>query len=224
MPVPGDEATSVAVSQAAESVSVKTPEPAPEPVVNDDGPVSDDQVAMDDQPSAPLPVLYEEAGLPVDELDTAADSEAAATEDTVVASAAAKQEIVVTMTEEPVIPVDEALANLEPDYRQWLGAKLEQSRSWLDSDDRQKLSIQVLVRKKSAARELVYYLRNEWPLDISQTYLYEVEIEGRSLYRVFYREFDSLNQAQSEIELLPDSVKVNSPYVHSVSRMRRALL
>ena len=80
------------------------------------------------------------------------------------------------------------------------------------------------MRKKSAARELVYYLRNEWPLDISRTYLYEVDIEGRSIYRVFYSEFDSVNQAMAEIDLLPDSVKSNLPYVHSVSRMRRALL
>ena len=121
-------------------------------------------------------------------------------------------------------PVEQEAAQPGPGYRDWLNAKLEVSRLWLDSADRRKLSIQVMMRKKSAARELVYYLRNEWPLDISQTHLYEVEIGGRKVYRVFYSEFDSLNQAQTEIDLLPDSVKVNSPYVHSVNRMRRALL
>jgi septal ring-binding cell division protein DamX len=81
-----------------------------------------------------------------------------------------------------------------------------------------------MMRKKAAARELVYYLRNEWPLDISQTYVYEVKSEKRSIYRVFYGEFDSLKQARAQIDKLPGVVKLNSPYVHSVDRMRRALL
>ena len=111
-----------------------------------------------------------------------------------------------------------------PDYHQWLTEKLELSRQWLGNPDRRDLSIQVMMRKKSAARELVYYLRSEWPLDILQTYIYEVKIEDRAIYRVFYSEFDSLEQARAEIDLLPDSVKVNAPYVHSVYRMRQALL
>jgi len=117
-----------------------------------------------------------------------------------------------------------AAAAASPEYRQWLAEKLALSLQWLGSPDRRELSIQVMMRKKSAARELVYYLRNEWPLDISQTYIYEVEIEGRPIYRVFYSEFDSLQQARAQIDLLPDSVKINAPYVHSVNRMRQALL
>jgi type II secretory pathway predicted ATPase ExeA len=111
-----------------------------------------------------------------------------------------------------------------PDYHQWLTEKLELSRQWLGSPDRRKFSVQVMMRKKAAARELVYYLRNEWPLDISQTYVYEVKSEKRSIYRVFYGEFDSLKQARAQIDKLPGVVKLNSPYVHSVDRMRRALL
>jgi len=111
-----------------------------------------------------------------------------------------------------------------PDYHQWLTEKLELSRQWLSSPDGRGLSIQVMMRKKSAARELVYYLRNEWPLDISQTYIYEVTIEGRPIYRIFYGEFDSLKKARVQIEKLPDVVKLNSPYVLSVNRMRQALL
>jgi type II secretory pathway predicted ATPase ExeA/septal ring-binding cell division protein DamX len=111
-----------------------------------------------------------------------------------------------------------------PEYRQWLEKKLELSRQWLSSPERRESSIQVMMRKKSAARELVYYLRNDWPLDISQTYIYEVKIDGRPIYRVFYSEFDSLQKARDQISLLPDSVKLNSPYVHSITRMRQALL
>ena len=111
-----------------------------------------------------------------------------------------------------------------PDYHQWLIEKLELSRQWLSSPERRELSIQVMTRKKTAAPELVYYLRNEWPLDILQTYIYEVTIEGRPVYRVFYGEFESLKKARAQIEKFPDVVKLNSPYVHSVSRMRQALL
>jgi MSHA biogenesis protein MshM len=107
---------------------------------------------------------------------------------------------------------------------QWLNDKLEYSQQWLSQVARGKMSIQVMVRNKSAARELVYYLRNEWPLDLSKTYLYEVEIEERTIYRVFYSEYDSLTEARVQIERLPESIKVNSPYVHSVHRMRTALL
>jgi type II secretory pathway predicted ATPase ExeA len=114
--------------------------------------------------------------------------------------------------------------SLTEDYNQWLNAKLQQSLNWLSQADRDKVSIQVLMRSKSAARELVYYLRNDWPLDLSKTYLYEVNTEERSIYRVFYSEFDSLTQGKNQLEQLPESVKVNSPYLHSVYRMQNALL
>jgi len=119
---------------------------------------------------------------------------------------------------------EQTVAGAPADYQQWLDSKLEQSEQWLSRVGNDKMSIQVMMRNKSAARDLVYYLRNEWPLDISQTYLYEVVIEGRSIYRVFYSEYDSLSQARAQIETLPQSIKVNSPYVHSVYRMRQALL
>jgi type II secretory pathway predicted ATPase ExeA len=114
--------------------------------------------------------------------------------------------------------------SLTADYNQWLNAKLRESLDWLGKADRDKVSIQVLMRSKSAARELVYYLRNEWPLDLSKTYLYEVSTEDRSIYRVFYSEFDSLSLGRRQLEQLPESVKINSPYLHSVYRMQKALL
>jgi hypothetical protein len=110
------------------------------------------------------------------------------------------------------------------DYQRWLDAKLEESRTWLANLDSRKVSIQVMMRKKSAARELVYYLLNDWPLELSKTYLYEVNLEDRSIYRVFYDEFDSLAQGRQQLEQLPETVKNNSPYLHSVYRMQKALL
>ena len=114
--------------------------------------------------------------------------------------------------------------SLTVDYNQWLHAKLRESRDWLSKADRDKVSIQVLVRSKSAVRELVYYLRNDWPLDISKTYLYEVSTGDRNIYRVFYSEFDTLSIGRNQLDQLPESVKSNSPYLHSVYRMQKALL
>lgn len=113
---------------------------------------------------------------------------------------------------------------LTADYNKWLNAKLQESRDWLSNANRDNVSIQVLMRSGSAARELVYYLRNEWPLDLSETYLYEVNTETRSIYRVFYSEFGSLSVGRNQLERLPESVKKNSPYLHSIYRMQKALL
>ena len=114
--------------------------------------------------------------------------------------------------------------SLTGDYRQWLNAKLEQSKQWLSAAAGRGMSIQVMMRSKNAAPELVYYLRNEWPLDITSTYVYEYTVDDRSIYRVFYGEYGSLAQARTEIERLPESVKINSPYVHSLHRMQKTLL
>ncbi len=109
-------------------------------------------------------------------------------------------------------------------YQQWLDVKLQKSREWLSNAQRDKVSIQVLMSKKSKVRELVKYLQNEWPLNIDKTYLYEVEVKSQNIYRVFYDEFESVAQGRQEIQRLPASVKANSPYLHSVYRMQKALL
>lgn len=80
------------------------------------------------------------------------------------------------------------------------------------------------MRNKAAARELVRFLKNDWPLDLNRTYLYEVRSGSRSIYRVFYREFDSMAKGQREIKQLPESVRVNGPYLHSIYKMQAALL
>jgi len=111
-----------------------------------------------------------------------------------------------------------------PKYLQWLRAKLLQSREWLSSAPRNNISIQVMMSRKSTERKLVYYLQNEWPLSIDKTYIYEVNLDSEIIYRVFYSEFESLAQGRDEMQRLPESVKANSPYLHSVYRMQKALL
>lgn len=114
--------------------------------------------------------------------------------------------------------------DLTEDNNQWLNTRLLRSREWLSRAKRGGYSIQVLVRRSSATSDLVYYLRNEWPLDLEKTYLYEVITGKNNFYRVFYSEFESIAKGKREINQLPSSVKVNSPYLQSVSQMQKTLL
>ena len=132
--------------------------------------------------------------------------------------------------DEEVVEIKQKIApvivdrSLTLNNNQWLNDRLEKSREWLSRASRNNVSIQVMIRKKSAAKQLVEHLRNDWPLDLEQTYLYEVTTEAQSIYRIFYREFDTLASGQREIERLPESIRANQPYLKSVHRMQKALL
>jgi len=110
------------------------------------------------------------------------------------------------------------------DYKQWLDAKIQSSKQWLKNADKQSVSIQVIMRGKSAGRELAVFLQTEWPLELDKTYLYEVKIQNKDIYRVFYDEFPTIRAGQMKMKQLPESVRANSPYLHSVYRMQKALL
>ena len=110
------------------------------------------------------------------------------------------------------------------DYQQWLDAKIKSSKQWLRNADKQSVSIQVMMRSKSAGRDLVEFLKTEWPLELDKTYLYEVKMQDKEMYRVFYDEYPSITLGQIKMKQLPESVRVNSPYLHSVYRMQKALL
>ena len=110
------------------------------------------------------------------------------------------------------------------DYKQWLDAKIQSSKLWLKNADKQSVSIQVMMRSKSAGRELAAFLQTEWPLELDKTYLYEVKIQNKEIYRVFYDEYSSITLGQIKMKKLPESVRANSPYLHSVYRMQKALL
>jgi type II secretory pathway predicted ATPase ExeA/septal ring-binding cell division protein DamX len=110
------------------------------------------------------------------------------------------------------------------DYQAWLKHKIQASKDWLRNANKQSVSIQVMMRSKSAAEDLVKYLQTEWPLELDKTYVYEVTMNGKEIYRVFYNEYPSITQGQIQLKQLPQSIRVNSPYLHSVYRMQKALL
>jgi MSHA biogenesis protein MshM len=175
--------------------------------------------------SAEVEVLLSQVEVAVQqaEADTQVTAEPSRTQATVNTPQASEQ-VVETLPVATVEPATTSANSLTDDYRQWLNAKLEESKYWLSNATRNNMSIQVMMRGKSAAPELVYYLRNQWPLEISDTYMYEYTVDGRSIYRVFYGEYKSLSEARAQIERFPESVRVNLPYVHSIYRMRKAFL
>ncbi len=109
-------------------------------------------------------------------------------------------------------------------YDQWLEQKLLKSKSWLEQAPDQEFSIQVMVRSQNAARILVNYLRNEWPEDLEQTHVFSVYRPEGSIYRVFFGEYPSISAGQQAIRALPDAVRVNAPYLHSIYQMKKQLL
>lgn len=115
-------------------------------------------------------------------------------------------------------------SDLSADHLVWLEQKINKSKDWLRRADSQGVSIQVMMRSKSAALELAKYLQSEWPLDLEKTYLYEVTMKDKQIYRVFYDEYPTISQGQVNMKKLPEAVKVNSPYLHSIYRMQKALL
>jgi MSHA biogenesis protein MshM len=109
-------------------------------------------------------------------------------------------------------------------YETWLDQKIQQSIKWLKGADKHGVSIQVMMRNKVAMKELVNYLQNDWPLDLDKTYVYEVKLKKKSIYRVFYDEYPTVSLGHLKIKQLPESVRVNSPYLHSIYRMQEELL
>lgn len=106
----------------------------------------------------------------------------------------------------------------------WLNWKLEQSKAWLAKQPNKGVSIQVMMRSKSASDELANALRYNWTLDVDKTYLYEVKIKDSSIYRVFYGGYSSLLLGQEELKKLPETVRSNDPYLHSIYKMKKTLL
>lgn len=98
------------------------------------------------------------------------------------------------------------------------------SKEWLSGLGPRGVSIQVMMRNKSASEDLAFFLRNEWPLDVENTHLYEVVVNKQRVYRVFYGDYPTLTEGKKQLEQLPEMVKLNSPYLHSIHRMKKALL
>jgi len=115
-------------------------------------------------------------------------------------------------------------ANLLLDDSHWLESKISLSRAWLAGAEKKHVSIQVVTYNEAVAEEMVRFLKRRWPLDLKRTYVFKVQTGSRNIYRVFYDEFDSVPEGAQEINKLPKSIRVNSPYLNSIYKMQDTLL
>ncbi len=107
---------------------------------------------------------------------------------------------------------------------EWLNWKLKQSKNWLKLQPSKGVSIQVMMRSKEAANELAIVLRNHWPLDVSNTHLYEVQVNGNKIYRIFFGGYRSLSSGRNKLKELPEEIRLNQPYLYSIYKMKKTLL
>jgi len=110
------------------------------------------------------------------------------------------------------------------DAQKWLDEKVVKTRAWMAQAEKGHITMQVLMRRKSAAQELVGFLKNEWPLQLDQTYIYEVDIHGTNIYRVLYNDYESWRQGNLDLAAMPDSIKSNGPYLRNIYRLHVAAL
>ena len=224
--------------------SIMKPSVMDQPVAKKDNPAVEDKTGSSDveplvsktlveEPISKLDLVAQKIKLDNEEkerikrvLDTVTDQEVVGTSIEMEAGSKKNQQtdakldkVVVNQSVEPRISSKKLDA-----HEQWLKTKIASSKQWLRQADKQGVSIQVMMRSKSAAKELAIYLQTEWPLDLDKTYLYEVNMKDRQIYRVFYNEYPTITLGQMKMKQLPESVRINSPYLHSIYRMQKALL
>ncbi len=224
--------------------SIMKPSVMDQPVAKKDNPAVEDKTGSSDveplvsktlveEPISKLDLVAQKIKLDNEEkerikrvLDTVTDQEVVGTSAEMEAGSKKNQQtdakldkVVVNQSVEPRISSKKLDA-----HEQWLKTKIAASKQWLRQADKQGVSIQVMMRSKSAAKELAIYLQTEWPLDLDKTYLYEVNMKDRQIYRVFYNEYPTITLGQMKMKQLPESVRINSPYLHSIYRMQKALL
>lgn len=126
--------------------------------------------------------------------------------------------------EENIAVSDERVVTSEISDAQWLGEKLKQSKIWLKNQNNKDVSIQVMMRSKSASDELAKVLRYQWILDVDDTHLYEVKMNGGYIYRVFFGGYNSMTLGQKKLKNLPEELRLNNPYLKSIYKMKKTLL
>ncbi len=207
---------------AVDAASIKSKPPV-ESVVENEAVALLEDAGGKEKPGEQEPLdaaaLFDEVAKADDIAEPVTETETSVAETEVLQKALSQRE-----AQENLPAVEKQIDETPIGYRQWLSEKMQTSLEWFSKADRGNVSIQVLMRNKNAAEDLVNHLRNEWPLDLDKTYVYEIDKDGTRIYRVFFNDFNSMAEAQVVLKGLPESVQVNSPYLHSIYRMQEALL
>jgi MSHA biogenesis protein MshM len=106
--------------------------------------------------------------------------------------------------------------SLTVEGRQWLEEEVKRARKWMAKSGPDRITIQVMVREKSAAHDLVWYLNEAWPLDLERTYIDEIASKRNPVYRVFYGDFEDWKTGRGELARLPASILRSQPYLRRI--------
>jgi MSHA biogenesis protein MshM len=106
--------------------------------------------------------------------------------------------------------------SLTAEGRQWLEDEVHRAREWMAQSGPDRITIQVMMREKAAAHDLVWFLNEAWPLDLEHTYIDEVASKRNPVYRVFYGDFEDWKTGRGELARLPSSILTSQPYLRRI--------
>jgi len=95
--------------------------------------------------------------------------------------------------------------------------RIQHTQRWLETATDDSFTIQLILLDLWAKDELNDYLQKaSQSLDSSRLYIYPASIRGRMVYSVLYNEYSERNMATQQLELLPDSIRQNAPYLRTI--------
>lgn len=98
-----------------------------------------------------------------------------------------------------------------------LDQRIEVTRTWLRSTNREHFSIQLLLTARSQRRHLETFLeRQARRQGIQNVYVYETVIDDRPYLGVLYGEFPTLTAAREALDNLPPALKRLGPFIRNV--------
>ena len=94
--------------------------------------------------------------------------------------------------------------------------RLEATRTWLAQRRAKHFSIQLMLAKENDQRTLERFLNDSKTNGyLDWIYLYRIEIDGVGWYRVFFKDFHSLDSAKNALVKLPAVLKRYKPFIRN---------
>ena len=116
-------------------------------------------------------------------------------------------------------PLTEVVAQISTDTL--LNDRMQAARSWIANVDQKNFSVQLLLTDMGQRDNLEYFLRKWSEIgDIGSVYVYRTTINGRTWYGVLYGEFAGLAPAREALELLPEEIRRNGPFIRNIRDIR----
>ena len=112
--------------------------------------------------------------------------------------------------------VDAAVMNMREEGAR-LQASLEQTKIWLQQVAPTRYTIQLFLARYADGDAVEDFLLNAPAmLDLDKIYVYETVIGGGRKYSVLYNEYASRWEAQASLDSLPESLRINQPFLRRV--------